>query len=116
MSKITLNIGLNVGANEPSDQLGITLTEVAKQARIENVAIVTGEWGGVVERCAVIVVRRRLSRPIDFATLCVVLAQDAIAFSEGGEITLFNKGSQPEKGDASLFHYDTGAHSVRQPE
>ena len=116
MHQITLNIGLNVERSEPREQLNETLCRVADRCQIESVQIVAGEWSGVAERCAVLTVRRRTSRVIDYTKLCTVLRQDAIAVSDGATIEVHRRDGSTEHGNPALFHYDLGAHSTWQPE
>ena len=56
--KIILNIGLNVGTSEPTNQLTDTLKLVESYGIIENVKVVEGVYNGMKERTLVVQVER----------------------------------------------------------
>ena len=79
MSKITLNIGLNVGLTEPQNQLSATLAAlVAAGFVVTDTRIASGEWQGVTERTLVAVVED-VGNWVSLGGLCNTLKQDAIA-------------------------------------
>ena len=81
MSKITLNIGLNVGATEPQNQLSATLAAlVAAGFVVTDTRITTGEWQGITERTLVAVVAPTHHIDTKLAALCTTLNQEAIAY------------------------------------
>ena len=81
MSKITLNIGLNVGATEPQNQLSATLAAlVAAGFVVTDTRIASGEWQGVTERTLVAVVHRVSDVANPLRAMLAQLHQDAIAY------------------------------------
>ena len=108
MSKITLNIGLNVGATEPQNQLSATLAAlVAAGFVVTDTRIVTGEWQGVTERTLIAVVHRVKQFTYELSLLCRSLNQDAIAFHdpEANEYCLVNAHGDISAGDRERFNH-----------
>ena len=99
MSKITLNIGLNVGATEPQNQLSATLAAlVAAGFVVTDTRIASGEWQGVTERTLVAVVED-VGNWVSLGGLCNTLKQDAIA-------------THDDYADAYTLHFPDGVRSA----
>ena len=108
MSKITLNIGLNVGATEPQNQLSATLAAlVAAGFVVTDTRIASGEWQGVTERTLVAVVLPPVHIDAKLARLCVMLNQDAVAYyvEEFGAFRLVFPDGAVNAGDRDLFQH-----------
>jgi len=108
MSKITLNIGLNVGATEPQNQLSATLAAlVAAGFVVTDTRIASGEWQGVTERTLVAVVLPLVHIDAKLAGLCVMLNQDAVAYyvEEFGAFRLVFPDGAVNAGDRDLFQH-----------
>lgn len=108
MSKITLNIGLNVGATEPQNQLSATLAAlVAAGFVVTDTRIASGEWQGVTERTLVAVVHRVKQTTCALGKLCASLSQDAIAFHDavGEDYLLVDATGDLSAGSVEFFHH-----------
>ena len=108
MSKITLNIGLNVGATEPQNQLSATLAAlVAAGFVVVDTRIVTGEWQGVTERTLVAVVHRVKQFTYELSLLCRSLNQEVIAYydPDANDYLLVNTEGELSAGERNYFNH-----------
>lgn len=96
MNYLEINVGLNVGSIEPSNQSYNTIEELSKMFNfgVHDFRIDTGEWwtkeeGEVVERTLVVGVDggklTSLSISLILTNIAIILNQDAIAFRLNGE-------------------------------
>lgn len=88
----TINIGLNVGQQDPAGQLKKTI----KLIQPEQFTIKTGEWQGVTERTLIAKIGAKKFRELE--SICNELQQEAIAYKAGRRTGLiFNTGYTGER-------------------
>lgn len=100
MNNLIVNIGLNVGNNEPINQLFKTkevINDFFNQDFIKNASIETSEWEGVKERTFVFKAKVGILNKRAIAEILSIMAyelnQDAIAFKLNGEGCIAFSGS-----------------------
>lgn len=87
-----INIGLNVGSQEPARQLRKTI----KLIQPRQFTIQSGTWQGVTERTLIAEISREKFRELE--RICNELQQDAISYKAGRKTGLiFNTGYTGEK-------------------
>lgn len=102
MNQAILNIGLNVGDTEPTNQLRLSLQAIMDFDIITNVKVVdgVGDWGN--ERTLVVELKNTMGGHYFkelLVVLCRMLKQDAIAYktSQGKSGLVFNENYKGER-------------------